>query len=39
MAFATTHLFERKPVGLWLIVAGYQVVYQVAAAVIVTLWR
>jgi hypothetical protein len=39
MAFATTHLFERKPAGLWLVVAGYQLVYQVAAAVIVTLWR
>ncbi len=39
MAFATTHLFERKPVGLWLIVSGYQLVYQVAAAVIVTVWR
>jgi RsiW-degrading membrane proteinase PrsW (M82 family) len=39
MAFATTHLFEHKPVGLWLIVSGYQLVYQVAAAVIVTLWR
>lgn len=39
MGFATTHLFEHKPVGLWLIVSGYQLVYQVAAAVIVTLWR
>ncbi len=39
MAFATTHLFEHKPVGLWLIVSGYQVVYQVAAAVIVAIWR
>jgi multidrug transporter EmrE-like cation transporter len=39
MAFATTHLFEHKPVGLWLIVAGYQLVYQIAAALIVTLWR
>jgi Protein of unknown function (DUF1761) len=39
MAFATTHLFEHKPTGLWLIVAGYQLVYQIAAALIVTLWR
>jgi hypothetical protein len=39
MAFVTTHLFEHKPVGLWLIVSGYQVVYQVVAAVIVTIWR
>ncbi|TFG57721.1 MAG: DUF1761 domain-containing protein [Candidatus Aminicenantes bacterium] len=39
MAFATTHLFEHKPLGLWLIVSGYQVVYQVAAAIILTLWR
>jgi hypothetical protein len=39
MAFATTHLFEHKPIGLWLIVSGYQVVYQVAAAIILTLWR
>jgi hypothetical protein len=37
MAFATTHLFEHKPLGLWLIVSGYQVVYQVAAAIILTL--
>ena len=39
MAFATTHLFEHKPVGLWFIVSGYQLVYQIAASVIVTLWR
>jgi hypothetical protein len=39
MAFATTHLFEHKPVGLWLIVSGYQLVYQAAAAVIIALWR
>jgi hypothetical protein len=39
MAFATTHLFEHKPLGLWLIVSGYQLVYQVWAALIVTLWR
>jgi len=39
MAFATTHLFEHKPVGLWLIVSGYQLVYMTAASVIVTLWR
>ena len=39
MAFATTHLFEHKPLGLWLIVSGYQLHYQVAAALIITLWR
>ncbi len=39
MAFATTHLFEHKPLGLWLIVSGYQLFYQVAAALITTLWR
>ena len=39
MAFATTHLFEHKPFGLWLIVSGYQIVYQTAAAVILALWR
>lgn len=39
MAFATTHLFEHKPLGLWLIVSGYQLLYQVAAALIITLWR
>jgi hypothetical protein len=39
MAFATTHLFEHKPLGLWLIVSGYQVIYQVVAAVIITSWR
>jgi hypothetical protein len=39
MAFATTHLFEHKPLGLWLIVSGYQVVYTVVAAVIITAWR
>jgi hypothetical protein len=39
MAFATTHLFEHKPVGLWLIVSGYQLVYLTAAAVIVTIWK
>jgi hypothetical protein len=39
MAFATTYLFEHKPVGLWLIVSGYQLVYQIAAAVIITVWR
>ncbi len=39
MAFATTHLFEHKPVGLWLIVSGYQLVYLTAAALIVTVWK
>jgi hypothetical protein len=39
MAFATTHLFEHKPLGLWLIVSGYQLLYQVAAALIIVLWR
>lgn len=39
MAFATTHLFEHKPLGLWLIVSGYQVVYMAAAGIIVTIWR
>jgi len=39
MAFATTHLFEHKPVGLWLIVSGYQLVYLTAASVIVTIWK
>lgn len=39
MAFATTHLFEHKPLGLWLIVSGYQIVYAAAAGVIVTVWK
>ncbi len=39
MAFATTHLFEHKPLGLWLIVSGYQIVYMTAAGIIVTIWR
>jgi hypothetical protein len=39
MAFATTHLFEHKPLGLWLIVSGYQIAYQAAAGVILALWR
>lgn len=39
MAFATTHLFEHKPVALWLIVSGYQLAYMTAASVIVTVWR
>ena len=39
MAFATTHLFEHKPAGLWLIVSGYQIAYQAAAGVILALWR
>ena len=39
LGFATTHLFEHKPVGLWLIVSGYEVVYLAAAGVLVTVWR
>ena len=39
MGFATTFLFEHKPLGLWLIVAGYQVFYLVIAGIIVTVWR
>ena len=39
MAFATTLLFEHKPVGLWLIISGYEVVYLAAAGVIITVWR
>jgi|WetSurMetagenome_2_1015567.scaffolds.fasta_scaffold287165_2 hypothetical protein len=38
MAFATTHLFEHKPLGLWLIVAGYEVLYLTVAGIIVTVW-
>jgi hypothetical protein len=38
MAFATSHLFEHKPLGLWLIVAGYEVLYLAVAGVIVTVW-
>jgi hypothetical protein len=39
MAFATTHLFDHKPVGLWLIVSGYQIVFLAVAGIIVTVWR
>ncbi len=39
MAFATNFLFERRPLGFWLIVAGYEVVFMAAAGVIVTIWR
>jgi hypothetical protein len=39
MGFATTYLFEHKPIGLWLIVAGYQVFYLAVAGIIVTVWR
>ncbi|MBM3311080.1 MAG: DUF1761 domain-containing protein [Candidatus Aminicenantes bacterium] len=39
MAFGTTHLFEHKPLRLWLIVAGYEIVYLAAAGVVVTVWR
>ena len=38
MAFATTHLFEHKRLGLWLIVAGYEVLYLAVAGIIVTVW-
>jgi hypothetical protein len=38
MAFATTHLFEHKPLGLWLIVAGYEILYLAVAGIIVTVW-
>jgi hypothetical protein len=39
LGFATTHLFEHKPLGLWLIVSGYEVVYLAAAGVLVSIWR
>jgi hypothetical protein len=39
LGFATTYLFEHKPLGLWLIVSGYEVVYLAGAGVIVTAWR
>jgi hypothetical protein len=39
MALATNFLFERRPLGFWLIVAGYEVVFMAAAGVIVTVWR
>jgi len=39
MAFGTTFLFEHKPLGLWLIVAGYETAYLVIAGIIVTVWR
>lgn len=39
MAFATTFLFEHRPLKLWLIVSGYQVVYLAAAGIIIAVWR
>jgi len=39
MGFGTTFLFEHKPLGLWLIVAGYETAYLVIAGIIVTVWR
>jgi len=39
LGFATTHLFEHKPFGLWLIVSGYEVVYLAAAGMLVSAWR
>jgi hypothetical protein len=39
LGFATSYLFEHKPIGLWLIVSGYEVVYLAAAGVLVTVWR
>jgi hypothetical protein len=39
LGFATTSLFEHKPIGLWLIVSGYEVVYLAAAGTLVTIWR
>ena len=39
LGFATTHLFEHKPLGLWLLVSGYEVVYLAAAGILVSAWR
>lgn len=39
LGFATTYLFEHKPLGLWLIVSGYEVAYLAVAGVLVTVWR
>ncbi len=39
LGYATTHLFEHKPLGLWLIVSGYEVVYLAAAGILVSVWR
>jgi hypothetical protein len=38
LGFGTTFLFERKPIGLWLIVSGYEVLYLAGAGVLVSLW-
>jgi hypothetical protein len=39
MALATNFLFEHRPLGFWLIVAGYEVIFMAVAGVIVTIWR
>lgn len=39
LGFGVTHLFEHKPLGLWLIVSGYEVVYLAAAGILVSVWR
>ena len=39
MAMATNFLFERRPLGFWLIVVGYEIVFLAVAGVIVTIWR
>jgi hypothetical protein len=39
MALATNFLFERRPLGFWLIVAGYEVIFMSVAGIIVTIWR
>jgi len=38
LGFGTSFLFEHRPIGLWLIVAGYEVVYLAGAGVLVTVW-
>jgi hypothetical protein len=39
LGFATMHLFEHKPLGLRLIVSGYEVVCLADAGMLVTVWR
>ncbi len=39
MGFFTNNIFEQRPFGLWLVISGYQVFYQMAAAVILAVWR
>jgi hypothetical protein len=44
ICFATTavcisFIYEKKPVGLWLIDSGYHVVGLTVAAIIITIWR